>query len=88
MGQKITIASAGNTLAAALAALKQLGYSVSQLPGDPRLFQAENESFSLLAEDPLLLLGLAGIAQCRGANWQPSDSEVAQLLTLIQSYGA
>jgi hypothetical protein len=88
MGQKITIASAGNTLAAALAALKQLGYSVSQLPGNPQLFRAENESFSLLAEDPLLLLGLAGIARCRGTNWQPNDSEVAQLLVLTQSHDA
>ena len=87
MGHKIAISSAGNTLAPALATLCQLGYSVSQVSGSPQLLQAESSSARLRAEDPLLLLGLACLVQHRGADWQPTDSEVAQLLALIESHG-
>lgn len=86
MDAKIVIATAGNTLASALAALKSAGYTVTVAArandGSVHLLQAENAGCRLLAEDPLLLLGLAKLAEARGSSWAPTDSEVQQLLSL------
>jgi len=79
---KTLIASAGNTIAPALAVLRELGFVVSQGPDDSLLLQAENGKFRLLAEDMLQLLGLASIAIHRGEKWAPTDSEIAALLKL------
>jgi hypothetical protein len=82
MKQRTTIATAGNTLAPALAVLHDMVYSVSREEGGKQLYRAENEHCVLIAEDPLLLLGLATIYEARGASWQPSDEEVAALLAI------
>ena len=79
---KITIASAGNTLAPALSVLKEIGYNVSLLPEDTSLLLAQSQQYRLIAEDPLQLLGLAMIASHRGALWQPTDVEISELLAL------
>ena len=86
MTEAIHIASAGNTQAPALAILRELGYSVTRVPsasGGISLLQASRGSCTLVAEDPLLLLGLATIEKHRGTNWQPTDAEISSLLSLL-----
>ena len=78
----LLIAAASNTLAPALAVLRQLGYKVSCVPGSPDLLQADNGQTRLVAEDTLQLLGLASIAAHRGTAWRPTDAEISDLLSL------
>ncbi|MFL6606029.1 MAG: hypothetical protein ACJ8R9_32530 [Steroidobacteraceae bacterium] len=85
MPQSLHIVAAGNTLAPALAELVSLGFSVSRIavsgPSEPFL-RAEKLGLVLDASDPLELLGLAMLAERRGAAWVPSDDEVDALLKL------
>jgi hypothetical protein len=85
MPQPLHIVAAGNTLAPALAELVSLGFFVSRVamsaPGESFL-RAEKSGIVLDASDPLELLGLAALAQRRGAEWAPSDVEVDALLKL------
>jgi hypothetical protein len=85
MSKQLRIVAAGNTLAPALAELRKLGFSVLRLvgssSGDSR-FRAEKAGLVLDADDILQLLGLATLAERRGADWKPSNSEVADLLAL------
>ncbi len=74
------IASAGNVLPAAFAALRALGYVVTYT-NNGGLCKAENEHFTLIAEDPLLLLGLAKLHEVRGSEWHPTDSQVEEYLS-------
>jgi hypothetical protein len=86
MTEAIHISSAGNTQAPALAILRELSYSVTRIPsasGEDSLLQASRGSSTLVAEDPLSLLGLAAIEKHRGLNWQPTDAEVISLLSLL-----
>lgn len=86
MAEAIHIASAGNTLAPALAILQELGYSVARIPsvsGEDSLLQASREDITLVAGDPLSLLGLATIEKCRGKNWHPTEAEISSLLSLL-----
>jgi hypothetical protein len=86
MSEKVTVVAAGNTLAPALAVLHRLGFQVSAMNSSmsgPPLLQAEDETCRLIAEDPLLLLGLATLVRQRGANWKPTDEEVTDLLRLM-----
>lgn len=69
-------------MAPALAVLQSMGYSVSREASGPRLYRAENEHCVLIAEDPLLLLGLAQVYEARGTSWQPTDEEVSALLAI------
>ena len=85
MDQQIIVANAGNVQAPALAVLKSMGYVVGKLPTDQALLQATRPGVQLIAEDPLLLLGLASIAQARGENWRPSDSEIEALLEMDEA---
>jgi hypothetical protein len=83
MTDKIHVASAGNTLAPALAVLRELGFEVTRTgDGETELYRAENGACRLFAEDPLMLLGLATMVQHRGACWQPTDPEIEALLEL------
>jgi hypothetical protein len=85
MPQQLHIAAAGNTLAPALAELIKLGFSVSALAvsaSGESLFRAEKVGVVLDARDTLELLGLATLAERRGADWAPSNSEVKALLDL------
>jgi hypothetical protein len=79
---KFTIATAGNTLAPALAILMAKGFVVEPSVTNGGLLQATNGVVTLLGEDPLVLLGLAAIAEARGADWKPTDNEVAVWLNL------
>ncbi|MDR7151568.1 hypothetical protein J2W49_003544 [Hydrogenophaga palleronii] len=89
MSDRAVIASAGNVLPAAFAALRSLGYAVS-LTGNGRRWKAENNSLTLIAEDPLLLLGLAKLHEMRGNEWQPTEAQVEEYLSFdtAQSEGA
>lgn len=86
MDELITIATAGNTLAPALAVLQSMGYPVEPIPArDERttcLLQATKPGVRLIAEDTLWLLGLAAIFEARGEDWYPSDVEIDALLRL------
>ena len=79
MSEHLTIASAGNVLPAALATLRQLGYVVT-LMNNGRLRKAENGTQTLVAEDPLLLLGLVKLQEARGSEWAPTETEVENYL--------
>lgn len=79
---KLTLAVAGNTLAPALAVLGAKGYSVQPDHHHPGSLRATCGEITLLADDPLALLGLAAIVEARGPAWHPTDSEVAALLAL------
>ena len=80
MSNQTVIASAGNVLPAAFAALRALGYVIT-LTNNGRLCKAENESLTLVAEDPLLLLGLAKLHEVRGREWHPTDSQIEEYLS-------
>lgn len=79
---KLTVAAAGNMWAPALAVLCAKGYSVQPDHHQPGTLRATCGETTLLADDPLALLGLAAIVDARGAAWHPTDSEVAALLAL------
>jgi hypothetical protein len=84
MSDKLHIVTAGNVLAPAFALLQSLGYRVTHVTsanGKRSTFlQAENDHFRLIAEDPIYLLGLVKLAECRGASWAPTTEEVETFL--------
>jgi hypothetical protein len=84
MGNHVTIASAGNTLAAAHAALQALGFELSLVEGTD-LIKAKGAQGVFVAADPVLLLGLVRLHELRGEAWQPTDSEVEDFLAFVQS---
>lgn len=74
------IAAAGNTDTCALGELRALDYAVARRGAD---YRAERPDCTLLASDPLQLLGLACLVERRGADaCHPTDAEVAAMLTL------
>ena len=75
MAERICVAAAATVSPAALAVLRDLGFSISHV--DAHLLQATKSGCRLLAEDPILLLGLAKLVEQRGAGWRPTDAEVA-----------
>lgn len=84
MTSKLVLAAAANTLAPALACLRDLGYVVTRIESNSGdvTYQAENDACSLLGDDVLQLLALPTLLEQRGTSWQPTDAEVAELLTL------
>ena len=85
MSNRTVIASAGNVLPAALATLRALGYVVT-LTNNGRMCTAENDNLTLVAEDPLLLLGLAKLYELRGKEWHASESQVDEYLSFDTTY--
>lgn len=85
MDSTIRIFAGGNTLAPALSELVGLGFSVSRMsttvPSESA-FRAVKAGVILEAPDTVSLLGLAFLAQRRGAKWEPNNEEVAGLLRL------
>jgi hypothetical protein len=81
MSERTRIASAGNVLPSALASLRALGFVVT-VAGESRLMRAEGPSCTLIAEDPLALLGLAKLHELRGSEWRPTDEELEAFLAL------
>jgi hypothetical protein len=85
MPQQLHIVAAANTLAPALAELIKLGFSVSGVVASASgesFYRAKKAGLVLDASDTLELLGLATLAERRGATWAPSDSEIEALLDL------
>jgi hypothetical protein len=84
MDDKIFIAMAGNTMGAAFAVLKSMGFRVTHVvdsEGKPLgMMQAENRHCVLQAEDPVLLLGLAQLVERRGTAWRSTGLEVDDFL--------
>jgi hypothetical protein len=84
MSDDISITSAGNTSAPAFALLKQLGFEVSHVRDASgrctEWLQAKREGCVLRAEDPLALLGLAKLIECKGADWRSSQEEIDAFL--------
>ena len=79
MGTSPRIAAAGNVLAPALAEIVAAGYIVT---ADGSQWEASSKAVTLVAPDPLSLLGLVKLYDARGSNWAPSGSEVEALLAL------
>ena len=73
------ISSAANTAASAYATLKQMGYVVS-VSEDGKFWRGQRADCSLVAEDPLTMLGLAKLYELRPKNWRPSDAEVDEFV--------
>jgi hypothetical protein len=69
---------AGNVFAPAYLALRELGCAVHvQRDGDGReTWSATRGDLSLVAGDPLELLGLHCLHQERGPDWKASDAEI------------
>jgi hypothetical protein len=84
MEDKIFVAMAGNTMGAAFAVLKSMGFRVTHVvssEGKPTgIMRAENRHCVLQAEDPVLLLGLAQLVEKRGAGWRSTGLEVDEFL--------
>lgn len=74
MPEQIVVAAAGNVLPAALAALRKMGFSVTRL--EANLLEASKPGYRFLADEPIVLLGLAKLVEERGAEWRPTDAEV------------
>ena len=69
------IAEAANVLAPAYAALVQKGFSIRT--SGPYMI-AERGSDRFVAEDPLRLLGLVALTECRGSDWRVTGEEVEE----------
>jgi hypothetical protein len=82
--QKSTIASAGNVLVPAYLALQQRGFTEhgqkADDSGEGEMWVAENQFVRLVAEDPLILLGLAALYETRGSEWQAEDDQIEEFL--------
>lgn len=81
MNNRTVIAEAGNVLSAAMGCLRSLGYTVS-INEDGTCFEANSATLRLVAEHPLGLLGLVMLHEQRGDDWQPSEKEVDDFLSL------
>jgi hypothetical protein len=81
MNNTTRIVAAGNTLAPALAEVVAAGYKVIR-PEACTEWQATRGEVVLIADDPLMLLGLVRLYEARGENWPPSDQEVEAFLAL------
>jgi hypothetical protein len=71
------ISAAGNTVVPAILALEAAGFQVST-GGDYLI--AEKDGETLVAEDPVAVLGLGALGADRGWEWLPSDEEIDQTL--------
>ena len=83
MNLKIKIAGAGNVVVPAFLTLQQRGYTVrcERAADGAQTWFAESATAELAADDPVTLLGLAGIAETRGEGWRASDKEIQDYLS-------
>jgi hypothetical protein len=79
MNELVHLAAAANTMAPALAVLCRKGYVVTR---QGYTYRADSGARSLLADDPLQLLGLAALLDERGESWQSTDEEIDALIAL------
>ena len=83
MKQKLHISGAGNVVVPAYLALLQMGYRVrceKQSTGS-ETWIAESDTTILSADDVVILLGLAKLAELRGEHWRATDAEIQDFLT-------
>ena len=67
------IASAANVLTPAYLTITAKGYAVRE---EGEYLVATRGGDTFIAEDPILLLGLIAVGECRGENWQATDAEI------------
>ena len=82
MKHKLNISGAGNVVVPAYLALQKLGYSVrcENPASGHEPWIAESDTTILSADDVVILLGLATLAQSRGEHWHASDAEIQDFL--------
>ena len=68
------IVAAGNTVVPAILALEALGFAVES--DKPNGFRARRADETYIADDPVMLLGLVKLIECRGWQWEANDTEV------------
>src|SRR4051812_29404259 len=78
----VNLHAAGNVVIPAYLVLLAKGYAVSceRSPDGSENWIAEGAMGSFGADDIITLLGVVGVAETRGANWQASDSEIDAFL--------
>jgi hypothetical protein len=70
-----------NVTVPAYLALRERGYRVRRESGESEeTWIAENKGIKLIANDIVALLGLAAVAESRGADWKASDGEIDDFL--------
>ncbi len=67
------IASAANLFTPAYLTIVAKGYAVRR-EGD--LLVASKGRDTFIAEDPIVLLGVIVVGECRGENWQATDAQI------------
>lgn len=72
------IANAGNTFVPAVLALRAAGYIVTRTTRDR--WHAARPGLTLIADDPVELLGLAAMRDARGSDWRATDREIDSVL--------
>jgi hypothetical protein len=72
------IASAANVLTPAYLTIVAKGYAVRS-EGD--LLVATKGDDTFIAEDPILLLGVIAVGECRGEDWQATDAQIDDFLS-------
>lgn len=75
----LTIGAAGNVMVPAILALEARGFSVTSHEREGSGWSARRGTLELVAEDPLLLLGLHAVVETRGRDWRASDDELADV---------
>ncbi|MBH5389513.1 hypothetical protein [Bradyrhizobium diversitatis] len=76
------IAAAGNTDVPAYLTLTKLGYLVERINRDGQEhWTAKKGTLELIADGPLVLLGLSMLRTERGSGWQADDSEIDEFLS-------
>jgi len=79
------ISEAGNTVVPALLTLERLGFSISVVTcRDSKLFRVTRGEERFVGHDPLAILGLVKLVEARGSEWQPTDTEILEVLTKYQ----
>jgi hypothetical protein len=81
-----TIVDAGNVEASCLSLLERVGFVVTQeLNGGDEEWLALRDDLHLRAESPLQLLWLYAMHDQSGGDSNPTNAEVARLLSLVKS---
>jgi hypothetical protein len=76
MSDQELLSDGGNTVPAVLV-LRDRGFVLSRIElGDSEQWIAERDDLRLVAEDPLMLLGLLTMREQRGYDWAAADNEI------------
>jgi len=76
------LASAGNVEVPAILLLEDRGYVVNvERAGKSETWIALRDDTELVGEDPIVLLGLAYLAEARGTHWAATDEQIDSTLT-------